>query len=126
MVLIFSWFSIGTFYLAFNFLTEGVVSSPARDPFGGYGAVAFLALKQFYLFSIIMIFIASLGNRPQASKMLYTGSYLLFAIIMLFMMYIVRITNSSLAVKYSLPLKQQFQLPLLQVNSILQNSWKCL
>ena len=89
VVLIFSWFSIGTFYLTFNFLTAGILTSAANDPFGGYGMVVFLALKQFYLFSIIMIFIASLGNRPQGSKMLYTGCYLLFATIMVFMMYIV-------------------------------------
>ena len=47
-----------------------------------------ITMKQLYLFSVIMIFIASLGNRPQGSRIMYTGSFLLFAIIMCLMTYV--------------------------------------
>lgn len=76
--LVFNWFSIGTFYLVFVSLASDLID----DPFLGAGSATFLILRQLYVFSIIMIFIASLGNRPQGSKLLYTGSFLLFATLM--------------------------------------------
>ena len=44
------------------------------------------------MFSIVMIFIASLGNRPQGSRLLYFMSFTLFAVIMGIMLYIVSMT----------------------------------
>ena len=87
MNLIFNWFSIGNFYLIFVFLGNGIVQARGTDPFFGAGAIVFITLRQLYLFSVIMIFVASLGNRPQGSKMLYTFSFLLFALIMGVMLY---------------------------------------
>jgi hypothetical protein len=70
-------------------LTAGIIMQSDNDPFFGYGVGMIITLKQLYLFSLIMIFVASLGNRPQASKVLYAGSFVLFAIIMLMMLYVV-------------------------------------
>ena len=85
--LIFNWFSIGNFYLAFYFLGSGITMTAATDPFFGAGNIVFLATKVVYFISVIMIFVASLGNRPQASKWLYTIVMILFALIMGMMLY---------------------------------------
>lgn len=74
----------------FYFLTSDIILDIATDPFYGYGIGIIVTLQQLYLFSIIMIFVASLGNRPQASRLLYIGSFFLFATLMLCMMYVVR------------------------------------
>ncbi|KAI8902281.1 chitin synthase-domain-containing protein [Globomyces pollinis-pini] len=88
IVLIFNWFAIGCFYLTFTFLIMGVVTQRETDPFGGAGVGITIVFKYLYLFSLVMIFVASLGNRPQSSKILYTGSFILFAIIMIMMLYV--------------------------------------
>ncbi|KAJ3025214.1 Chitin synthase, class 1, partial [Rhizophlyctis rosea] len=85
---LFSWFALANFYLIFYFLTAGVVSTRETDPFFGAGPSVFIALNTIYMFSIVMIFIASLGNRPQGSRLLYGLSFTLFAVIMGIMLYI--------------------------------------
>jgi chitin synthase len=72
----------------FHFLMSGLTDDRFTDPFYGKGMGMDITMKQLYLFSIIMIFIASLGNRPQGSRIMYTGSFLLFAIIMCIMSYV--------------------------------------
>ncbi|KAJ3310915.1 Chitin synthase, class 2 [Boothiomyces sp. JEL0838] len=86
--LILNWFSIGSFYLMFTFLMGGVLDDPAKDPFHGVGSIIMITFKELYIFSILMIFVASLGNRPQGSKIMYTFSFILFGILMIFMMYV--------------------------------------
>ncbi|KAJ3071725.1 Chitin synthase, class 2 [Podochytrium sp. JEL0797] len=91
--LIFNWFALGNMYLVFVFLGNSVVSNtaiasnPQLDPFHGYGGPIFIAFKQLYLYAIILVFLSSLGNRPQASKTLYTACFLLFAVIMAGLLY---------------------------------------
>ena len=87
--LIFNWFALGNFYLIFTFLTSGIVLDRKTDPFFGAGPIVILVLKQLYFFSVVMIFVAALGNRPQGAKLLYTGSFILFALIMATMLYMV-------------------------------------
>ncbi len=62
--LLFNWFAIGSFFLFFNFLTAGLVSQTQSDPFGDAGDAIRVLFLQFYLFAVIVIFVASLGNRP--------------------------------------------------------------
>ncbi|KAJ3133279.1 Chitin synthase, class 2 [Irineochytrium annulatum] len=96
--LAFSWFSIGNFFLSFYFLFNissdqsgancamGVTDSTA-DPFYPRGEVVFDLLKSVYVFSIVIMFIAALGNRPEGSKVLYHSLAILFAIIMFLMIF---------------------------------------
>ncbi|CAG8731466.1 17172_t:CDS:2, partial [Dentiscutata erythropus] len=60
--LIFNWFSLST------------TSNPAIDPFKGHGDNLFDAAQSLYLIIIVIIFICSMGNRPQGTKLIYTLS----------------------------------------------------
>ncbi|KAJ3169943.1 Chitin synthase, class 1 [Geranomyces variabilis] len=91
---LFNWFSLANFYLIFYFLSSGMVAQentdPAHentDPFFGAGNVIVLVVKQVYIFSIATIFVASLGNRPQGSRLLYIFCFTLFAFIMTLLLY---------------------------------------
>jgi len=88
--LVFSWFNIANFYLCFLFLgqtaAEGRKKGLGDNIFGDYIGPIMAILKELYLFSMITIFICSLGNRPQGSKKLYLLCIYLFAVIMLFML----------------------------------------
>ncbi|ORY46998.1 hypothetical protein BCR33DRAFT_715381 [Rhizoclosmatium globosum] len=102
--LLFNWFALGNMYLVFVFLGSSIVNNddiktnPALDPFQGYGAAIFIAFKDLYIYAIILVFLSSLGNRPQGSKTLYTGCFLLFAAIMATMIYI-----TGYGMYYSIP-----------------------
>ncbi|KAI8843154.1 chitin synthase-domain-containing protein [Chytridium lagenaria] len=48
----------------------------------------FYVLTQLYIMSICLVFICSLGNRPQGSKITYTLAMILFALIMGVMLYL--------------------------------------
>ncbi|KAJ8329389.1 hypothetical protein QVD99_006492 [Batrachochytrium dendrobatidis] len=85
--LVFSWFSLSNFFLTFYFLSVGVVQQLETDPFFGFGVGMFITLRQLYLFALVMIFIASLGNRPQGFRILYIGCFALFALIMATLLY---------------------------------------
>ncbi|RGB34421.1 glycosyltransferase family 2 protein [Rhizophagus diaphanus] len=85
--LLFNWFALGNFYLAFFFLTSATTANPATDPFKGYGSNLFDVARSLYIMVIVTIFISSMGNRPQGSKWMYTGCIILFAIIMATMLY---------------------------------------
>ncbi|RHZ78151.1 hypothetical protein Glove_167g49 [Diversispora epigaea] len=85
--LIFNWFALGNFFLAFFFLTQSTTSNPATDPFRGYGDELFDLARSLYIMVIITIFISSMGNRPQGSKTTYTLCIILFAVIMATMLY---------------------------------------
>ncbi|GBB96459.1 hypothetical protein RclHR1_02760012 [Rhizophagus clarus] len=85
--LLFNWFALGNFYLAFFFLTSATTANKATDPFKGYGNNLFDVARSLYIMVIVTIFISSMGNRPQGSKWMYTGCIILFAIIMATMLY---------------------------------------
>ncbi|TPX47488.1 chitin synthase [Synchytrium endobioticum] len=96
--LVYSWFSLGNTYLIFYFLTADIVSNPQEgqpNPFGPnhlVGQWLFLVLRYLYMGAIILVFISSLGNRPQGSKIVYVFAFFLFAIIMGFMLYMAAFT----------------------------------
>ncbi|TPX47919.1 chitin synthase [Synchytrium endobioticum] len=85
--LIFTWFSIGNFYLTFFFLSQ-VCMKISTDPFRGSGPLVFLLMHQLYVSAFLIILISSFGNRPQGSKLLYYAVVYLFALVMVFTMFI--------------------------------------
>ncbi|TPX34360.1 chitin synthase [Synchytrium microbalum] len=85
--LIFTWFSIGNFYLTFFFLSQ-ICSKPASDPFRGGGPLVLLLMKQLYASAFLIILISSFGNRPQGSKMFYYSVVYLFGLVMVFTIFI--------------------------------------
>ncbi|KAI8801342.1 chitin synthase-domain-containing protein [Cladochytrium replicatum] len=87
--LIFSWFNIANFFLSFYFLFE--VSGQLGDassPFGSAQTVVGQLLIQLYVFVLITQFVASLGNRPQGSVILYYSTSGILAVIMAFMIFL--------------------------------------
>ncbi|KAK3830273.1 MAG: glycosyltransferase family 2 protein [Linnemannia gamsii] len=92
--LIFNWFSLANFYLTFNFLTVAAANNANTQfqPFGTWGKMTFDVLRQVYLASIITVFICSLGNRPQGSRLIFILAIILFAIIMGVMLYLAAAT----------------------------------
>ncbi|KAL7329829.1 Chitin synthase, class 1 [Mucor circinelloides] len=85
--LVFSWFAVGNFYIAFYFITKSL-SAANVDPFGnGWGSRIFDFCKYAYAFLLFVIFICSMGNRPQGSKFLFMACLVGFAIIMCYMLF---------------------------------------
>ncbi|KAJ3196839.1 Chitin synthase, class 2 [Irineochytrium annulatum] len=97
--LLFSWFNLGNFFLAFYFLFNvssnangfecglATLDTQSGDPFFPHGAQVFDVLKTTYLFAVVTMFIASLGNRPEGSKILYTSIAILFGLLMFMMLF---------------------------------------
>ena len=82
--MLFTWFNISLFYLTFFFLSQNVIGRNDPFTFGGvgYGQWVWTIFRQIYIFAIIVIVIASLGNRPQGSRAIYLFAMFLFALIM--------------------------------------------
>ncbi|KAI8620197.1 chitin synthase-domain-containing protein [Chytriomyces sp. MP71] len=97
--LLFAWFGIGNFYISFYFLynivqtdalaqaTGGTVSAAGQDPFYPYGGTVSGILRAMYLTSLLAILVASLGNRPEATRFLFITFAIFFAVIMGFMLF---------------------------------------
>ncbi|KAI8876578.1 glycosyltransferase family 2 protein [Backusella circina FSU 941] len=89
--LIFSWFALGNFYLTFFILTKALGSDSLADgdrPFSqGVANTLHDVLNYIYIILIVVQFIIALGNRPQGSKIAYTGSMIFFALLMIYMMF---------------------------------------
>ncbi|CAJ0903974.1 2505_t:CDS:2 [Entrophospora sp. SA101] len=66
---------------------DPVTADPATDPFRGFGDELFDIVRSLYIMVIVTIFISSMGNRPQGSKLIYTLCIVLFALIMATMLY---------------------------------------
>ncbi|GJJ71540.1 chitin synthase [Entomortierella parvispora] len=91
--LVFNWFSLANFYLTFYFLTKaagntGDSAGVTFRPFGQWGNITFEVMREVYLAAIITVFICSLGNRPQGSRMIFILVIFMFAVIMGFMLYL--------------------------------------
>lgn len=83
---VFAWFGIGMFYLTFYYLSQGLIN--VFDKNGSQiGSFVFQGLRQLYIFTIVIIVIASLGNRPQGSKGIFIFTMILFSLIMLAMLF---------------------------------------
>ena len=61
--------------------TDCPTSNP-DDPFHGNGTIVFEVLRRIYIVAILVIFVTSLGNRPQGSKHIYTSVFVLFTLVM--------------------------------------------
>jgi chitin synthase len=82
--LLFTFFSLGNFYLTFYFIA-GSLADPKTDPFGHHiGKVIFYILRYTCILLIMMQFILSMGNRPQGSKRMYMASMITYGIIMVY------------------------------------------
>lgn len=82
--LLFTYFSLANFYLAFYFIAGGL-ADPLIDPFGhNIGKYIFIVLRYTCVLLICTQFILSLGNRPQGAKKLYMGSMIIYSIIMVY------------------------------------------
>ncbi|TPX47489.1 chitin synthase [Synchytrium endobioticum] len=85
----FNWFAIGNFYLYFYFVYLGSVETNVdADPFGGYGDYVFGVVRETYLLALLMIFVASMGNRPQGAKVLYTICMVVFGLLFISILYV--------------------------------------
>ncbi|KAF7729318.1 Chitin synthase, class 2 [Apophysomyces ossiformis] len=85
--LLFSWFALGNFYITFYFITKSLASKDV-DPFGnGWGSRLFDIIKYIYFFLLVVIFICSMGNRPQGSRWLFIACLAGFSFIMCYMLF---------------------------------------
>jgi chitin synthase len=96
--LIFSWFALGNFYIAFvstisflsSFLpradTPQMILANSMEAFGTKGINVLNNILQYlYLGLLVMCYLLSLGNRPQGSKWGYTLAFVGFGIITIYM-----------------------------------------
>ncbi|KAJ2742917.1 hypothetical protein GGI20_004137 [Coemansia sp. BCRC 34301] len=102
--MIFSWFALANFYLAYFFLEQNLKAihddrklpetpdhkpiSINADPFHGAGYYVMEVFRELYILALIMQFVLSLGNRPQGTKFIYRLSVALFTIIMVIITYV--------------------------------------
>ncbi|KAG0696917.1 glycosyltransferase family 2 protein [Suillus ampliporus] len=77
--LVFSWFALGNYYIAF------IILSQALESYVPQIRILNLILNYFYLGLIIMCFLLSLGNRPQGAKWGYTLAFIGFGVITIYM-----------------------------------------
>lgn len=77
--LIFAWFALGNYYIAF------IILSQALESYIPQIHILNILLNYFYLGLLIMCFLLSLGNRPQGSKWGYTLAFVGFGIVTIYM-----------------------------------------
>lgn len=79
-----SWFSLASFFLVFRILTANLGSVDMNFPVGKYLAIIFL---WFYAGSVVCTFILAFGNTPRGTRKFYTTIAILFAIMMVYMLF---------------------------------------
>ncbi|KHN96678.1 chitin synthase 1 [Metarhizium album ARSEF 1941] len=114
---IFSWFSLASYYLTTTVImdlvgTPVVASSNASEhhgwPFGDSATPIINALlKYLYLAFVILQFILALGNRPKGSKFTYIASFMIFGLIQ---GYILVLSGYLVARAFSQPITEQIKL----------------
>jgi chitin synthase len=90
VVLLFSWFALANIYLIFHFLVSDHVSLNRLLDIQSslVESIVFESAEYIYFASVLVIFLLSLGNRPQSSSVLYGIVFFLFAIIMASIMFL--------------------------------------
>jgi len=79
IVLLFSWFGLANFYIAFVFITSSVDTIvPAMH-------IPNEILRYIYLAIIILCFLLAMGNRPAGSKTAYTGAMVVMGLLTVYM-----------------------------------------
>ncbi|SMQ51014.1 unnamed protein product [Zymoseptoria tritici ST99CH_3D7] len=82
--LVFTFFSLGNFYLTFYFIA-GSLADKKVDPFGhGIGNFIFIILRYICVLLIMVQFILSMGNRPQGANRMFLASIITFSVIMVY------------------------------------------
>ncbi|KAH0832307.1 glycosyltransferase family 2 protein [Lanmaoa asiatica] len=76
--LVFSWFALGNYYIAFVILTNALEDYIPSLHYPN------LVLNYFYLGLLIMCFLLALGNRPQGAKRAYTLAFVGFGLITIY------------------------------------------
>ncbi|EIW73092.1 hypothetical protein TREMEDRAFT_70893 [Tremella mesenterica DSM 1558] len=79
--LIFSWFALGNFYIAFVVLTNSLETLSKNWRYAN------LPLQYLYVALLLLCFLLSLGNRPAGSKIGYTISMIGFALLTIYMLF---------------------------------------
>ncbi|ODA80363.1 hypothetical protein RJ55_03321 [Drechmeria coniospora] len=115
--LIFSWFSLASYYLTTTVImdlvgTPIVASSTTSEhhawPFGDTATPIINALlKYLYLAFVILQFILALGNRPKGSKFTYIASFMVFGFIQA---YILVLSGYLVARAFDTPISEQISL----------------
>ncbi|PNY29820.1 Chitin synthase 1 [Tolypocladium capitatum] len=115
--LIFSWFSLASYYLTTTVImdlvgTPIIASSTTSEhhgwPFGDTATPIINALlKYLYLAFVILQFILALGNRPKGSKFTYIASFMLFGLIQ---GYILVLSGYLVARAFDTPIQDQISL----------------
>ncbi|KAJ1680152.1 hypothetical protein EV182_000584, partial [Spiromyces aspiralis] len=91
--MIFSWFTLGNFYLTYYFIEQNITRTwnehghRNADPFHGAGHIVLYIFRMLYIVALMTQFVLSLGNRPQGTRFIYTATVVLFTIIMLVLTY---------------------------------------
>ena len=89
------WFAVANFYITFYSLFDtrrGIERGDGQDlkgvdPFYPIGSIVLGVLQVLYFVALISCIVASMGNRPRGTKMLYVGIAIFFAILMLLMLF---------------------------------------
>ncbi|WWD18233.1 hypothetical protein CI109_102683 [Kwoniella shandongensis] len=79
--MIFAWFALGNFYIAFFVLTQSL------NDLGKAWKYVNIPLHYLYIALLLWCFLLSLGNRPAGSKIGYTSSMVGFALITVYMLF---------------------------------------
>lgn len=84
ILLVVSWFSIGSYFLVFRILTTSLADKALHFAPGNVLSVIFLWL---YLASIVTTFVLSFGNKPKGTEKFYIVIFIFFAILMAYMIF---------------------------------------
>lgn len=84
MSILFSWFSIGNFFLVFRILTSSLSDSSLGFGPGRILSTVFLWL---YCACIVAIFVLSFGNRPKGTQAFYVIVVVFFAVLMAYLIF---------------------------------------
>ncbi|ODQ63272.1 hypothetical protein NADFUDRAFT_75916 [Nadsonia fulvescens var. elongata DSM 6958] len=77
ILLLFTFFSLANFYLAFHFVAGSLATDHKSSP----GYIIYSIMEYFCVGTIVGQFIISLGNRPQGAKNLFMGSMIILSIV---------------------------------------------
>ncbi|CAH6723232.1 chitin synthase 2 [[Candida] jaroonii] len=84
VVIVVSWFSLGSFFLVFEILTSNLGSKEVNLEVAKYISIATLWL---YVASIIATFVLAFGNTPRGTKKFYMIIAVIFSILMVYMLF---------------------------------------
>ncbi|KAJ4310736.1 Chitin synthase, class 3 [Fusarium piperis] len=90
--LLFSWFSLASYYLTTTIIMElvgtpQILSEYHGWPFGDTATpIVNVLIKYIYIAFLVLQFVLALGNRPKGSKYSYIASFMVFGLIQLYLL----------------------------------------